>query len=109
MSRSKWSGPAAIRSAAISSTQAPAAPASCRRSPPFCPRPCRAIKTALSQKADIAPNRHSFVQRDGVPMAECVLVVDDDPVQRRLLENMVRKSGYDVVVAESGDEAARFL
>jgi DNA-binding NtrC family response regulator len=42
-------------------------------------------------------------------MAECVLVVDDDPVQRRLLENMVRKCGYDVVVAEGGDEAARLL
>ena len=40
-------------------------------------------------------------------MAECVLIVDDDPVQRRLLENMVRKFGYDAIVAEGGDEAAR--
>src|SRR5262245_38686874 len=109
MSRSKWCGPAATRSAAISSMRAPAARASCRRLALSCPDPCAAIKTALSQKADIAPNRHSFVQRDGVPMAECVLVVDDDPVQRRLLENMVRKCGYDAVVAEGGDEAARLL
>ena len=42
-------------------------------------------------------------------MAECVLVVDDDPVQRRLLENMVRKFGYAPLVAEGGEEAARIL
>jgi DNA-binding NtrC family response regulator len=38
-------------------------------------------------------------------MAECVLVVDDDPVQRRLLENMARKAGYEVLLASGGDEA----
>jgi len=42
-------------------------------------------------------------------MSECVLVVDDDPVQRRLLENMVQRFGYDVRVAEGGEEAARLL
>jgi DNA-binding NtrC family response regulator len=42
-------------------------------------------------------------------MSECILVVDDDPVQRRLLENMIRKFGYDVVMAEGGEEAARLL
>ena len=42
-------------------------------------------------------------------MAERVLVVDDDPVQRRLVENMVRKFGYDAIVAEGGEEAARVL
>ena len=38
-------------------------------------------------------------------MAERVLIVDDDPVQRRLLENMVGKSGYDAVTADGGDAA----
>ncbi len=42
-------------------------------------------------------------------MAECVLIVDDDPVQRRLLENMIRKSGYDALVASGGDEALALL
>ncbi len=42
-------------------------------------------------------------------MSECILVVDDDPVQRRLLENMVRKFGYDVILAEGGEEALRIL
>ncbi|MGE3150282.1 MAG: sigma-54-dependent transcriptional regulator, partial [Pseudorhodoplanes sp.] len=42
-------------------------------------------------------------------MAECVLVVDDDPVQRRLLENMLRKLSYDVRVAESGEQALDLL
>jgi DNA-binding NtrC family response regulator len=42
-------------------------------------------------------------------MTARVLIVDDDPVQRRLLDNMVRKFGHEPIVAESGDEAARRL
>ena len=40
-------------------------------------------------------------------MTATVLVVDDDPVQRRLLDAMLRRFGYDVVAAESGDEALK--
>ena len=42
-------------------------------------------------------------------MPERVLIVDDDPVQRRLLDNMVRKFGYEPIVAETGDQAATLL
>src|SRR6187402_1765919 len=42
-------------------------------------------------------------------MSECVLIVDDDPVQRRLLENMAQKFGYAAVTAESGEQALRLL
>ena len=42
-------------------------------------------------------------------MSERVLIVDDDPVQRRLLDNMVRKLGYEPVIAESGDNAVALL
>ena len=42
-------------------------------------------------------------------MAARVLIVDDDPVQRRLLDNMVRKFGHEPVIAESGEEAAALL
>lgn len=42
-------------------------------------------------------------------MSECVLIVDDDPVQRRLLENMAQKFGYTAMTAESGDQAIRLL
>ncbi len=42
-------------------------------------------------------------------MSERILIVDDDPVQRRLLDNMVRKSGYEPLVAEGGDAAAALL
>jgi DNA-binding NtrC family response regulator len=42
-------------------------------------------------------------------MSERVLIVDDDPVQRRLLDNMVRKLGYEPVVAEGGDAALAAL
>lgn len=38
-----------------------------------------------------------------------VLIVDDDPVQRRLLEGMVQKFGYEVVTAEGDDAAAALL
>ena len=30
-------------------------------------------------------------------MAQRILIVDDDPVQRRLLENMVARAGFEVV------------
>jgi DNA-binding NtrC family response regulator len=36
-------------------------------------------------------------------MAATILIADDDAVQRRLVEAMVQKCGYDVVVADSGD------
>ena len=42
-------------------------------------------------------------------MTARVLIVDDDPVQRRLLDNMVRKFGHEPAIAESGDQAAAML
>src|SRR5450432_1442946 len=42
-------------------------------------------------------------------MSERVLIVDDDPVQRRLLENMVGRFGYETLIAEGGDAAIAFL
>jgi DNA-binding NtrC family response regulator len=42
-------------------------------------------------------------------MSERVLIVDDEPVQRRLLEAMVRRFGYQAVVAEGGDAALKLL
>uniref|UniRef100_Q07J54 DNA-binding transcriptional regulator NtrC n=1 Tax=Rhodopseudomonas palustris (strain BisA53) TaxID=316055 RepID=Q07J54_RHOP5 len=38
-------------------------------------------------------------------MAERVLIVDDDPVQRRLVENMVQRCGYEAIVVDNGDAA----
>src|SRR5882757_1800843 len=42
-------------------------------------------------------------------MAARILIVDDDPVQRRLLDNMVRKFGHEPAIAESGEQAAAML
>jgi DNA-binding NtrC family response regulator len=42
-------------------------------------------------------------------MAETILIVDDDPVTRRLLENMVCRFGYQAVVADGGDAAVAML
>jgi DNA-binding NtrC family response regulator len=38
-------------------------------------------------------------------MAALILVVDDDPVQRRLLEAMIRRFGYESETTESGETA----
>lgn len=38
-----------------------------------------------------------------------VLIVDDDPVQRRVLDNMVRKFGHEPLIAESGEAAVTLL
>jgi DNA-binding NtrC family response regulator len=42
-------------------------------------------------------------------MSERVLIVDDDPVQRRLLEHMVGRFGYETLIAEGGDAAITLL
>ncbi len=42
-------------------------------------------------------------------MSETVLIVDDDPVQRRLLEAMVQRFGYQAAIAGGGDDAVRML
>ncbi|MDQ8726912.1 sigma-54 dependent transcriptional regulator [Bradyrhizobium sp. LHD-71] len=42
-------------------------------------------------------------------MAATILIADDDPVQRRLLENMVQRSGYQAVTVDSGDAAIAHL
>ncbi len=42
-------------------------------------------------------------------MAACILIADDDAVQRRLVENMVQKCGYEALVADSGDAAIAML
>src|SRR5664279_4972731 len=42
-------------------------------------------------------------------MSQVVLIVDDDPVQRRLLEAMVQRFGYQAMLAEGGDAAVALL
>src|SRR5207302_147873 len=42
-------------------------------------------------------------------MPETILIVDDAPVQRRLLESMARRFGYDAVAVEGGDAALKLL
>jgi len=42
-------------------------------------------------------------------MAASILIVDDDAVQRRLVENMVQKCGYETILADSGDAAIAAL
>ena len=42
-------------------------------------------------------------------MSEVVLIVDDDPVQRRLLETAIQRFGYLTIVAEGGDAAVKLL
>jgi DNA-binding NtrC family response regulator len=42
-------------------------------------------------------------------MSAVVLVVDDDPVQRRLVEAMVTRFGYQALMADSGDTALHLL
>src|SRR5581483_9889922 len=42
-------------------------------------------------------------------MAASILIADDDAVQRRLVENMVQKCGYEAVVVDSGEAAVSIL
>src|SRR5258707_5566266 len=42
-------------------------------------------------------------------MVATILIADDDAVQRRLVENMVQKCGYETIVVDSGDAAIAML
>ncbi|MDX2156407.1 MAG: sigma-54 dependent transcriptional regulator [Hyphomicrobiaceae bacterium] len=42
-------------------------------------------------------------------MVKRVLVVDDDPAQRRILEEMIKRLGFEARVAQSGDQALSIL
>jgi DNA-binding NtrC family response regulator len=42
-------------------------------------------------------------------MAATILIADDDAVQRRLVENMVQRCGYETAVVDSGDAAIAML
>ena len=42
-------------------------------------------------------------------MAVTVLIADDDAVQRRLVENMVQRCGYQALAVDSGDAAIAML
>jgi DNA-binding NtrC family response regulator len=42
-------------------------------------------------------------------MPETILLVDDDPVQRRLLETMIGRFGYQALTADGGDAALAIL
>ena len=42
-------------------------------------------------------------------MSQTVLIVDDDPVQRRLLEAAIRRLGYAPMLAETGEAALALL
>ena len=38
-------------------------------------------------------------------MTATILIADDDPVQRRLLETMTRRFGYEAETVEGGEQA----
>jgi DNA-binding NtrC family response regulator len=42
-------------------------------------------------------------------MAASILIADDDAVQRRLVENMVQKCGYETITVDGGDAAIAML
>src|SRR5689334_17844168 len=67
----------------------------CSRPPPRSSRP----------RIRRAPRLAWRPSRGGEPMAESVLVVDDDPDVARFVEVNLRSAGYDVEVASNGEEA----
>ncbi|MDP4822969.1 MAG: response regulator, partial [Aestuariivirgaceae bacterium] len=42
----------------------------------------------------------TFIETD--PMASRILIIEDEPAQRRILEEMVKRFGFDVISAENG-------
>ena len=71
------------------------------------PTEVRRLNGPLSKTGDMCTKS---VQLSRVTfMSEVVLIVDDDPVQRRLLEAMVQRFGYEAMIADGGDAAITLL
>jgi DNA-binding NtrC family response regulator len=66
------------------------------------------IQTLLRPVHQSAPKRHICVA-SGVEMSARILVVDDDPVQRRLLEAMIKRFEYEPVVIDGAEAALKLL
>ena len=63
-----------------------------------------AINMTFTVMSDVsALKRPKSAASHGNFMAALILVVDDDPIQRRLLEAMTRRFGYEVETAETGE------
>ncbi len=48
-------------------------------------------------------------EEPGPPPKPSILVIDDEPAIGMLLRRLLQRSGFDVVVAQSGDEGLRLL
>ena len=66
------------------------------------------INHALIGIGESAPIRYISVACGDI-MAATILIADDDAVQRRLVENMVQKCGYEALVVDNGDDAVALL
>ena len=56
-----------------------------------------------------ATERHNH-NNDGIAyMAASILIVEDDPVQRRILQEMIARFGYDAMTADNGIQALEML
>jgi CheY-like chemotaxis protein/anti-sigma regulatory factor (Ser/Thr protein kinase) len=69
------------------------------------------LKAEVSELAPETREYRSPGNRSTDPLTEpstCVLVIDDDPVQRELMERFLTKEGFSVRVAGSGEEGLRF-
>jgi DNA-binding NtrC family response regulator len=66
----------------------------------------RPFNTLLSVPGESGSIRHSIFEES---MAETILIVDDDPVQRRLIESMVRRFGYEAIAVDGGDAALKLM
>src|SRR5262245_5201063 len=80
--------------------------------------PCWAISPLLSDPtvADCPILEQSGVRRSGFvqvefecPMVKSLLIVDDDPAQRRILEETIKRLGFTTKTASSGEQALQIL
>src|SRR5436853_4755217 len=51
----------------------------------------------------------SCVESSSHHMPKLVLIVDDDPVQRRILEETIKRLGYETKTAQGGEQALQIL
>jgi signal transduction histidine kinase len=68
---------------------------------------CFSVYFPESVGPGVAPARSTRPARDGLPRGKAILVVDDDPFIRRMMDRTLRRGRHEVLLASSGADALR--
>ena len=70
---------------------------------------CRCEMSRPGALLSLVDRHRILVELSKCPMAKRVLIVDDDPAQRRILEETIKRLGFETKTVASGEQALQIL